>query len=83
MDNKTTSKQLKDKVVLISSAVGSIGSEIVRQVLIFNPKNVITLDQAVISLHHLQLETDCNVTDSKTGTAIAAIRDREDMDMVF
>jgi FlaA1/EpsC-like NDP-sugar epimerase len=38
LDNKSISKQLKDKTVLISGAAGSIGSEIVRQVLTFNPK---------------------------------------------
>ncbi|MBB1193857.1 polysaccharide biosynthesis protein [Flavobacterium sp. SOK18b] len=83
LDNKSISKQLKDKVVLISGAAGSIGSEIVRQVLTFNPKKVIILDQAETPLHHLQLETDAINTDVKIRTVIADIRDREAMDVVF
>jgi FlaA1/EpsC-like NDP-sugar epimerase len=38
MDSKSISKQLKDKTILVTGAAGSIGSEIVRQVLRFNPK---------------------------------------------
>ncbi|QZK89605.1 polysaccharide biosynthesis protein [Flavobacterium sp. CHNK8] len=83
LDNKSISKQLKDKVVLISGAAGSIGSEIVRQVLTFNPKKVIILDQAETPLHHLQLETDAISTDAKIRTVIADIRNREAMDVVF
>lgn len=83
LDNKSISKQLKDKVVLISGAAGSIGSEIVRQVLTFHPKKVIILDQAETPLHHLQLETDAISTDVKIRTVIADIRNREAMDVVF
>jgi FlaA1/EpsC-like NDP-sugar epimerase len=39
LDNKLISKQITDKTILITGAAGSIGSEIVRQVLIYNPKN--------------------------------------------
>ena len=45
LDNKSITKQLKDKTVLITGAAGSIGSEIVRQVLSFHPKKIITMDQ--------------------------------------
>jgi FlaA1/EpsC-like NDP-sugar epimerase len=49
LDNKSIFKQLKDKMVLVSGAAGSIGSEIVRQVLTFHPKKGIILDQAETS----------------------------------
>ncbi len=83
LDNKAISKQLKDKVILISGAAGSIGSEIVRQVLAFNPKKVVILDQAETPLHHLQLETHSISTDAKIRTVIADIRDREAMEKIF
>jgi FlaA1/EpsC-like NDP-sugar epimerase len=83
LDNKAISKQLKDKVILISGAAGSIGSEIVRQVLAFNPKKVVILDQAETPLHHLQLETHSINTDAKIRTVIADIRDREAMEKIF
>ncbi|WP_225872947.1 polysaccharide biosynthesis protein [Flavobacterium turcicum] len=83
LDNKGISKQLKDKVILITGAAGSIGSEIVRQVITFNPKLVIMLDQAETPLHHLQLETGVLRSDAEIRTIIGDIRNLKAMDMVF
>jgi FlaA1/EpsC-like NDP-sugar epimerase len=83
LDNKSISKQLKDNTVLITGAAGSIGSEIVRQVLIYNPKKVIILDQAETPLHHLNLETEMLPTNSKIKIIVADIRNKDAMDKVF
>ncbi|UQD56139.1 polysaccharide biosynthesis protein [Flavobacterium sp. K5-23] len=83
LDNKSISKQLKDKTILITGAAGSIGSEIVRQVLGFNPKRIIILDQAETPLHHLCLETESIVTTSKICTVVADIRNKEALNRVF
>ncbi|REG98257.1 FlaA1/EpsC-like NDP-sugar epimerase [Flavobacterium aquicola] len=83
LDNKSISKQLKDKTVLISGAAGSIGSEIVRQVLTFNPKRVIILDQAETPLHHLGLELEKLYPKSKIRNVIADVRNKEVMDRIF
>jgi len=56
LDTKTISSQLKGKTILITGAAGSIGSEITRQVLNFNPAKIIVLDQAETPLHSLRLE---------------------------
>jgi FlaA1/EpsC-like NDP-sugar epimerase len=83
LDSKSISKQLKEKTVLISGAAGSIGSEIVRQVLGFNPERVIILDQAETPLHHLCLETQKMNVNSKIHTVIADVRNKEAMNKIF
>jgi FlaA1/EpsC-like NDP-sugar epimerase len=83
LDNKSISKQLKDKTVLISGAAGSIGSEIARQVLTFNPKRVIILDQAETPLHHLSLELEKIHSKAKIHNVIADVRNKEAMNRVF
>jgi len=83
LDNKAISKQLKDKTILITGAAGSIGSEIVRQVLGFSPKKIIILDQAETPLHHLSLETETIISSSKIRTIVTDIRNKEALNKVF
>ena len=83
LDSKSISKQLKDKTILISGAAGSIGSEIVRQVLGFAPKCVIMLDQAETPLHHLCLETGKMGSTTIIHTVIADVRNKEAMNRIF
>jgi len=83
LDSKSITKQLKDKTVLITGAAGSIGSEIVRQVLSFNPKMVILLDQAETPLHNLCLETQSINSNSKIHTIIADVRNKAALDKIF
>ena len=83
LDNISISKQLMDNTILITGAAGSIGSEIVRQVLSFNPKKVIILDQAETPLHHISLEVESIKTDATILTLIVDIRNRAALERVF
>ncbi len=83
LDSKSISKQLKDKTILITGAAGSIGSEIVRQVLNFGPKNVIVLDHAETPLHNLCLETQTMSFSTKIVAVIADVRSKKALEKVF
>jgi FlaA1/EpsC-like NDP-sugar epimerase len=83
LDSVSISRQLKDNTILITGAAGSIGSEIVRQVLSFNPKKVIILDQAETPLHHISLEVEGIKERTIIRSVITDIRNRAALEKVF
>ena len=56
LKNESVSKEIRGKVVLVTGAAGSIGSEIARQVLHYRPARLILLDQAESAMYDLQQE---------------------------
>lgn len=56
--NEILFKQLNQKTVLVTGAAGSIGSEIVRQLLQYKPKCIVLNDYAETPLHDLKLELE-------------------------
>ena len=46
LGKENVAREVKDKVVLVTGAAGSIGSEICRQVMHYNPSRLVMLDQA-------------------------------------
>lgn len=49
-------EQIHNKTILVTGAAGSIGSEIVRQLIQYKPKSIVLNDNAETPLHDLQLE---------------------------
>ena len=56
LDSHKINQEIAGKIVLISGAAGSIGSEIVQQVAKFLPGKLILIDQAETPLYHEELE---------------------------
>lgn len=77
------SNSLRNKKVLITGAAGSIGSEIVRQVLEFGPSKIVMLDQAETPLHNLALEINGLERAVKIRTVLADIRNWDVIEQVF
>ena len=46
---------IEGKTILVTGGAGSIGSEIVLQIVNYNPKNLIVIDQAETALHNLSV----------------------------
>lgn len=74
---------LHNKVVVISGAAGSIGSELVRQVQRYNPQVTILLDIAESPLHDLTLDLQHHFPNSRFIPIIADIRNRERIETIF
>ncbi|MEZ4854428.1 MAG: nucleoside-diphosphate sugar epimerase/dehydratase [Flavobacterium sp.] len=75
LDNKNIEIQIKDKVLLVTGAAGSIGSEIVTQVLKYKPAKLVLVDQAETPLHNIVLELAKKASDTEIISLIADIRD--------
>ena len=83
LDMNSISSQLKGKTILITGAAGSIGSEITRQVIGFEPHHILLLDQAETPLHTLGLEIKDGSKNIEMTSILADIRNKEVMERVF
>jgi FlaA1/EpsC-like NDP-sugar epimerase len=83
LDIEKVKGELTGKRILITGAAGSIGSELVRQVLRFNPEKIYMLDTAESPLHDLESELKDSYSFSKTEAVIADIRHKGRMTNVF
>ncbi|TCP22945.1 FlaA1/EpsC-like NDP-sugar epimerase [Tenacibaculum skagerrakense] len=82
IDNPIVKRDVNDKVILVTGAAGSIGSEISRQISNYNHKHLVLIDQAESPLYEIQQELIRNGI--KNFTAIVAdVRDEFRMDSVF
>lgn len=76
-------KEFKNKVVMVTGAAGSIGSEICRQILSFKPKKLIALDIWESGLYDLGLELSDIDKSKNFECVIANIQDVERMREIF
>lgn len=83
LDENRIKEQINNKVVLVTGAAGSIGSEIVRQISMFHPKLIVLLDQAETPSYHIELEMKEKYKDTKIEVVIGDIRSVERMEHLF
>lgn len=83
INNDEIASQVKNKRILVTGAAGSIGSEIVRQLLPFHPHTIILCDQAETPLHQLELELGDLKTDTSIVCFLGDIRNEDRMNELF
>jgi FlaA1/EpsC-like NDP-sugar epimerase len=83
LDSENVRQQIKGKRVLITGAAGSIGSELVRQVLAYEPSKVFVCDQAETPLFELDAELVKEGQKELYEVIVADVRNRERMHRVF
>src|ERR1035437_3882964 len=83
IDMEKIAQQTKNKVILITGAAGSIGSELVRQLAQFEPKLLLVFDIAETPLHNLRLEMERSFPDLKFVAIIGDVRSVNRLDFVF
>lgn len=82
LDIDSIKDQLTDKVILVTGAGGSIGSEICRQIFKFNPKKIILLGHGENSIYLIDRELR-NIGTNKVTEIIPVIADIQDRQRIF
>ena len=77
LDNRRVKEDIFGKVVLVSGAAGSIGSELVQQIAHYQPEKVIMLDQSESALYNLQQEMNSLKLPTEIITLLGDIRKRK------
>lgn len=83
LDEKKIQAELKDEVILVTGAAGSIGSGMVRQIAKYEPKLLILLDQAESPLYDVQNELTVDFPFLNFEVVIGDIRSFERMKNLF
>ena len=83
INNNQIRSQIKGKRVLVTGAAGSIGSEIVRQLLPYAPEMILLCDQAETPLHNIELELLERGTHINCISFLADITNQKRMEGLF
>jgi FlaA1/EpsC-like NDP-sugar epimerase len=83
INNNQIKSQIKGKRILVTGAAGSIGSEIVRQLIPYAPELIILCDQAETPLHSLELELLENGNRINCLSYLADITNKSRMESLF
>ncbi len=83
LNNTLVRSFIKDSVVLITGACGSIGSEIVRQVASYKAKQIVLIDQAESPMHDLALELKEQFPNANFVTFMGDVQNKDRMEIAF
>ena len=83
LNTKQIENFIKNKIILVTGAAGSIGSELSRQTAKFNPSLLLLLDQDDTGIFNISKELENNFSGLKIQPIIADIRDKEKINEIF
>ena len=83
LDNKNIENLIKNKVVLVTGAGGSIGSELCRQIVKYSPEKLVMLDIYENNLYDIEQELKPKYPKIKFEAVIASVRDKKRLEKVF
>ena len=84
LDMEGISGYISDKVVLVTGGAGSIGSELCRQIICFNPAKLVLVDQSEFGVFQVEQEfTAGAINDVELVYAIADVNDQATLSRIF
>ena len=83
LDNNKIGELIKNKVVLVTGGGGSIGSELCRQIIKYNPKTLVIVDIYENNLYDIEQELKFNYPTMQIEAIVASVRDKERLNEIF
>lgn len=83
LDNKGISDYIEGKTILVTGGGGSIGSELCRQIAIYQPKRLIIFDIYENNVYDIQNELKEDFPDMDMSVLIGSVRDRDRLHEIF
>ena len=83
LDNKGISDYIEGKTILVTGGGGSIGSELCRQIAMYNPKRLIIFDIYENNVYDIQNELREDFPDMNLNVLIGSVRDRKRLHEIF
>jgi FlaA1/EpsC-like NDP-sugar epimerase len=83
IDQEEVRRQIQGRVVLVTGAGGSIGSELCRQLAGFQPASLIMLERAENSLYAMEVELRRRFPDLSFQALVASINDGPGLEILF
>ena len=83
IDNPKVISEYNNKVILVTGAAGSIGSELAKQIAAFDPKKIIILDQGETALHDIELHFKKQEHKCRSNFELIDVTNLEELSCVF
>ena len=83
LENRNISSLIKNQIVLVTGGGGSIGSELCRQIIQYDPKKLIILDIYENNLYDIEQELRAKYPKEEIETVVASVRDKARIEDVF
>ena len=83
LDKQQLKGFIKDKRILITGAAGSIGSELVRQLCLFNPESITFFDRNETAVFYLEKELNKEFPNVKIIPRLGSICDEQRAAVIF
>lgn len=83
LDNKKIGTLIEERTILVTGAGGSIGSELCRQIIKYNPKKLVMFDIYENNLYNIELELKAEYRHIEIVPIIGSVRDIKKLESVF
>jgi len=83
VDMEAVSRVLQGKRIMVTGSAGSIGSELVRQIALFNPASMLLVDQAETPSHEVRLMMAKEFPQIQAETIVTSICNETRMEQLF